>query len=168
MSYTLNKVTIIGRVGTIKEGTYNGNFRLQFSIATDRPAYLKDGVKQNPIEDWHYVTVWRERATMCKNRLKPGDLVCVTGELRYNKDKKDPNKLWTEIYIPDNEKIGFFGRSGNLRFTQEISEQEIPEQESMPLINGVKPYASSVNKPNNPFKKKEDISTLNLDDDIPF
>lgn len=156
MSYTLNQVTLIGRVGQIKENTYNGNLRLQFSLATDRPSYIKDGVEQTPIVDWHYITVWRDRAQMCKDRLKTGDLISVTGEVRYNKDKKDPGgKIYTEIYIPDNAKIGFLS-------TSRKNQEQIQEHESMPIINGVKPYASSYRTPS-PFKKD-----IILEDDIPF
>ena len=163
MSYTLNQVTIVGRVGNIKEATYGNNFCLRFSVATDRAVYMKDGEEQTPIVDWHYITVWRDRAIMCKDRLKVGDLVSITGEIRYNKDKKDSTRIYTEIHIPDNAKIGFLGSS------KKQQEPQYEPQQSMPLINGVKPYASNANKVNNPFKKSDPIKeTLKLDDDIPF
>ena len=161
MVYSLNKVELIGYVGIVQEGTsQNGDLWFRFSISTDRSIFKKEN--QEIIKDWHYVMVFRDKAEQCRKYLKPGDMVSVCGEIRYNKDRKDPKKIWTEIHIPDYERIGFLGRRDISKEITSVSNlEENTKTSELPMIDGVKPYASSANKPINPFK------TTDIED-LPF
>ena len=165
MAFSLNQITLVGRIGNIKEGSYDGSFWMNFSIATDRPMFTKD----KPIEtktDWHSVSVWRERALLCKKYLRVGDYISVTGELRYEPDKKDPGKLWPKIFIPDYGKILFLGPGLKRSDFPEQETKQTPVQQEIPVIDGPKPYASNAKKVENTLKNK--IKEAVYHDDIPF
>lgn len=155
MTQTLNQVTLIGYVGNISEGSYEGTFWMRFSIATENLLYNKDkNAEQTYVKTYHSVSVWRNQALLCKKNLREGDLISVTGEIRYEKDKVDKTKLWTKIYIPEyGGKIIFLG-SGKRTSETTQPKQSAPQT---PHIDGPKPFATSANK----FKS-------NVEDDIPF
>jgi len=138
--YTYNHISLIGLIGSVSDGTSkNGHYFVKFSVSTKRPSFKNES---EPITDWHHIIVWRERATVCKDRLKVGDYVAINGELRYNKDAT--GKYWNEIYIPDHEKIGFLGRSEK-RAPQVADSIPMLDDRKPLIINGVekKPFASS-------------------------
>jgi hypothetical protein len=146
--YSYNHISLIGRVGSVSEGTSkNGHFYVKFSVATKRPSFKTES--QEPVTDWHHIIVWRDRAVVCKDRLKVGEFVSINGELRHSKDAT--GKYWDEIYIPDHEKIGFLGRPEKQEFPKPLfGGDSIPmlDEKKMPVFNttidGKKPFASSV------------------------
>ena|SRR5271157_4619410 len=88
MSFDLNKVMLIGRVGRDPESKTAGTNTLSsFSVATS----YGTGDKQKT--EWHQVTAWKELGEFAQKYLHKGDKVYVEGRISYNivgegKDKK--------------------------------------------------------------------------------
>ena len=87
----LNQVTLIGRVGKepdIRE-IQSGKV-VKFTLATNN--YNKD-------TEWHSVVCFGKTADAMSQFLQKGTLVCVIGQVHYNKftDKEGINKVYTEI-----------------------------------------------------------------------
>ena len=99
MAASLNKVMIIGRLGSDPEIRYtpSGSPVVNMSVATDE-SYQKDGQKVEQTE-WHRVQVWRKLAEHCANYLSKGRLVFVEGRLRTRKwqDQQGNDRYTTEI-----------------------------------------------------------------------
>ncbi len=79
MSFDLNKVMLIGRVGRDPESKTAGTNTLSsFSVATS----YGTGDKQKT--EWHQVTAWKELAEFAQKYLHKGDKVYVEGRISYN------------------------------------------------------------------------------------
>ena len=78
MARTINKVTLLGRVGTDPEMKYTqgGTAITRLRLATDR--YRKDA---EPETDWHDVTCWAGLAEAVNNYVGKGQRVYVEGRL---------------------------------------------------------------------------------------
>ena len=81
MARTINKVTLLGRVGTDPEMKYTqgGTAITRLRLATDR--YRKDA---EPETDWHDVTCWAGLAEAVNNYVGKGQRVYVEGRLVQN------------------------------------------------------------------------------------
>jgi len=81
MSFSLNRIELIGRLGQDPEMRYtpDGQAVSKFSLATDRPA--KPGTQSDP--DWHSVVCWQKLAEFAQQHLTKGRLVFVAGRLTY-------------------------------------------------------------------------------------
>ena len=79
---TLNKVMIIGNVGTEPEMRFtpNGNPVTSFRVATNRIYTAPDGEKKQET-DWFTVVAWNKLAEQCNQFLGKGRLVYVEGRL---------------------------------------------------------------------------------------
>jgi single-strand DNA-binding protein len=79
MSFDLNKVMLIGRVGRDPESKTAGTNTLSsFSVATS----YGTGDKQKT--EWHQVTAWKELGEFAQKYLHKGDKVYVEGRISYN------------------------------------------------------------------------------------
>ena len=81
MSYTVNRVFLIGRCGQTPElrFTARGDALATFGLATDRPAWAEtDG---GP--DWHEIVCWGKLADFAAEYLAKGRLVFVAGRVSY-------------------------------------------------------------------------------------
>jgi single-strand DNA-binding protein len=78
----LNKVMIIGNVGTDPEMRFtpNGNPVTSFRVATSR-TFQQDGQRKQETE-WFTVTTWNKLAESCNQYLSKGKRVYVEGRLR--------------------------------------------------------------------------------------
>ncbi len=78
----LNKVLIIGNVGTDPEMRYtaNGNPVTSFRIATSRTYTSSDGERHQETE-WFTVVSWNQLAEQCNQFLSKGRMVYVEGRL---------------------------------------------------------------------------------------
>jgi len=97
---TLNKATIIGRLGDdpqVRE-TPGGDKVANFSVATNETWKGKDGNPQESTE-WHRVTAWRNLAEICERYLKKGSRLYLEGRIQTRSwDDKDGVKHYiTEI-----------------------------------------------------------------------
>jgi single-strand DNA-binding protein len=79
----LNRVMIIGRLGTDPEMRYtaNGNAVTSFRVATNFVSTTPDGERREETE-WFSVVAWRNLAEQCSQYLQKGRRVYVEGRLR--------------------------------------------------------------------------------------
>ncbi len=101
MSKTLNKVTLIGRLGKDPEMKYipSGVAVTKFSLATNRYTKPQDAGTQGQEEtDWHNVVAWDKLADTCNQYLHKGSLVYIEGRLQTRSWEQDGQKRYmTEI-----------------------------------------------------------------------
>jgi single-strand DNA-binding protein len=83
MMASLNKVLLIGNVGTDPEMRFtpNGNPVTSFRIATNRVYTTSDGERKQETE-WFTIVTWRKLAESCNQFLTKGQRVYVEGSLR--------------------------------------------------------------------------------------
>lgn len=96
----LNKVMVIGHMGTDPEMRYtpNGTPVTSFRVATSRTYTSSDGERQQDTE-WFTVVAWSQLAERCNEYLSKGRRVYVEGRLR--------SRSWQ-------------GQDGSNRFSNEI------------------------------------------------
>jgi single-strand DNA-binding protein len=80
---SLNKVILIGNLGTDPEMRYtaNGDATTSFRLATNHSFVGRDGERHEETE-WFSVTTWRSLAEQCSQYLQKGRRVYVEGRLR--------------------------------------------------------------------------------------
>ena len=106
MSRSLNKVTLIGNLGSDPEvrSTTGGNRVATFSLATSRSWNDASGAKQEKTE-WHRCVVWNSKAStladIVERYVKKGDKLYVEGRIEYRQwqDKDGQTKYSTEINV---------------------------------------------------------------------
>ena len=88
MSRTINKVELLGRVGTDPEMQYTpgGTAVTKLRLATDR--YRKEG---EDATDWHNIVVWGATAEAVNQYVAKGDRIYVAGRLVQNSWEGDPS-----------------------------------------------------------------------------
>ena len=170
MSRSLNKVTLIGNLGSDPEvrSTTGGNRVATFSIATSRSWNDAAGAKQEKTE-WHRCVVWNTKnsqlADIVEKYVHKGDKIYVEGRIEYRQwqDKENQTRYSTEINVRELIMLG--GGSGGGARTGGDAEGE--------SANGVRPRAAAA-----PVKAKsgaggddfEDFpgALADEDDDLPF
>lgn len=102
---SLNKMLVIGNVGTDPELRYtpNGNPVTTFRLATSRSYNSPDGERRQETE-WFTVVAWNQLAEQCNQYLAKGRRAYVEGRLKSN--------TWQ-------------GQDGQSRFSNEISASRI-------------------------------------------
>ena len=100
MSYTVNKVILLGRLTRNPELKYTKNDKaiVKFSIATNREWTSKNGEKHE-IPEYHNVVAWNKLADSCRDRIFKGSAVLVDGELQSRTFKTDDGKNRTIVEI---------------------------------------------------------------------
>ena len=97
---SVNKVIIVGRVGSNPEGKYtpSGISIANYSIATNETKSSSDGTKTDHTE-WHNIVSIGKQADFVTEYLKKGQLICIEGKLRTQKweDKNKVTHYKTEI-----------------------------------------------------------------------
>ncbi len=97
MSYGLNKVMLIGHLGSDPELRYTeGNVPVTtFNVATNESYKDQNG---NLVErtEWHRIVAWRKLAELFAEYLKKGSKIYLEGKLQTRSwDDKDGNKRYT-------------------------------------------------------------------------
>ncbi len=104
MSRTLNKVMMIGNVGTNPElkFTPSGIPVATFKLATSESWKDKDGVTREHT-DWHLIVAWRALAEICHKIVRKGSRIYIEGRVssRSFQDKSGNRKHVVEI-LADN------------------------------------------------------------------
>lgn len=120
----LNKVMIIGNVGTDPEMRFtpNGNPVTSFRVATSRTFQGPDGQKKQETE-WFTVTSWNKLAESCNQYLGKGKRCYVEGRLRSRTWEGQDGQKRTQIEIVA-ERVLFLDRQGTAKSG--------PEQEAVP------------------------------------
>ena len=106
MSRSLNKVTLIGNLGSDPEvrSTTGGNRVATFSLATSRSWNDASGNKQEKTE-WHRCVVWTSKnsqlADIVEKYVHKGDKLYVEGRIEYRQwqDKEGQTRYSTEINV---------------------------------------------------------------------
>ena len=102
---SLNKVTLIGRVGKDPEiNTSKAGKKLaSFSLATSEHWKDKQGQKQEKTE-WHNIVIYNENiAKIIENYVKKGSQIYIEGALQTRKwqDKEGKDRYTTEVVLQD-------------------------------------------------------------------
>lgn len=110
---SLNRVTLIGRVGADPELRYTqaGQPICSLRVATDESYTDKDGNRVERTE-WHSVVAFQRAAENCNQYLGKGSLVYVEGKLATRKwqDQKGQDRYTTEIRA---ERVQFLEKREN-------------------------------------------------------
>ena len=109
MSKTINRVELLGRVGTDPEMRYTpaGTAVTQFRLATDRPR------RNGDVEtDWHSVTCWTKLAEIVNEYVSRGDRLYLTGRLAQNSWEGDDGQRRHRTEIHASEVVFLDSRNG--------------------------------------------------------
>lgn len=110
---SVNKVIILGRLGTDPEIRYtpNGMQVTNLSVATSKRWRDQSGNKQERTE-WHRIVCYERTAEIVKEYLKKGQSAYFEGELRTRKyqDRDGQDRYITEIIA---DKLTLLGRDIN-------------------------------------------------------
>jgi single-strand DNA-binding protein len=97
---TINKVMVIGRLGSDPEVRYTpaGSTVANFRVATNNAWKDKDGGKKEDTT-WHRIVAWNKLAEVVKEYVKKGHRVYVEGRLQTRswEDQNGQTRYMTEI-----------------------------------------------------------------------
>ncbi|MEE9472550.1 MAG: single-stranded DNA-binding protein [Acidimicrobiia bacterium] len=154
MSRSLNKVTLIGNLGSDPEvrSTGSGTRVATLSLATSRQWTSPAGERQEKTE-WHRVVLWNNNkgsglADVAEKYMKKGDKLYVEGQIEY--------RTWED-------------REGKTRYTTEIRAREVIMLS--PRAAGAGDAGESIKAPAGSGKESyEDFPEAldEEDDDLPF
>ena len=106
MAGSLNRVTIVGRLGKDPDLSYtpSGQAVAKFSVATDEGYKDKSTGQKVERTEWHNIVAWRGQAEFCANYLTKGRLVLVEGKLQTRKwqDKATGQDRYMTEIVADN------------------------------------------------------------------
>ena len=110
MARTINKVELLGRVGTAPEMQYtpNGTAVTKLRLATDR--YRKEGENGT---DWHDVTCWARLAEAVNEYVGKGQRIYVAGRLVQNTWEADDGQRRHRTEVHASEVVFLDSRNGN-------------------------------------------------------
>lgn len=150
----VNKVILVGRLGTDPEVRYtnNGKAVAKLSIATSENWSDKEGQRQERTE-WHRIVVWGKLGELCGEYLKKGRQVFIEGRLQTRswEDKEGQKRYTTEIVAQNIQFLG--GRAENGQ-THDADSVEASMETPPP--------------PNKAFDSAAEPTYGATDDDIPF
>lgn len=111
---SLNKVTLIGRLGRDPEVRYmpNGEAVCNFSVATSETWNDRNGQRVERTE-WHNITMYRKLAEIAGQYLKKGGLVYLEGRIQSRKYQGKDGIERTAYDIVANEMKMLGGRNEN-------------------------------------------------------
>ena len=129
MSRGLNKLMIIGHLGTAPEMRYTPTGRpvTTFSVASSRTWLSADGERHEDTE-WFNVVAWGGLAEICNQHLRKGMQVYVEGRLQTRRwDDADGNKHFsTELVAKEMIMLGEKKETVRERIDQDEEEGEFP------------------------------------------
>ena len=110
MSRTINRIELLGRVGTETElrRTQNGTAVVQLRLATDRRRE-----NDNDETDWHTVVCWAKQAEAVAKYVQKGERVYVSGRLQQQSWETDAGERRTRTEIHASEVIFLGSGNGN-------------------------------------------------------
>ena len=95
MARSINKVTLIGRLGRDPELKYtaSGTAYCRFSVATDDSWTDRSSGERQERTEWHNVVAWERLAEICGQYLAKGRQVYIEGSISSRQwEDKDGNK----------------------------------------------------------------------------
>ncbi len=171
MARSLNKVTLIGNVGSEPEvRTVQGGSKVaQFSLATSRNWNDQSGAKQEKTE-WHRCVVWNTKfgtlADVAEKYVRKGEKLYVEGEIEYRQwqDKDGQTRYTTEIKVRELILLG--GRSGGSGGGDD--DEGAPPRRSAPPQRSNKPAAGATAGSSSDNFDDFPGALQDEDDDLPF
>ena len=122
MARTINKVELLGRVGTDPEMKYtpNGTAVTNLRLATDR--YRRDG---EDATDWHTVIVWGKTGEAVNQYVQKGQRIYVAGRLVQSTwDGEDGQRRYrTEVHT---QEVVFLDSNGNGNGASDDGDEDSP------------------------------------------
>jgi single-strand DNA-binding protein len=104
MSRSLNKVTLIGNVGSDPDvrTTPSGTKVAKISLATNRTFQDRSGQQQERTE-WHRLTFFARLADIVEQYVTKGDRLYAEGRLEYSQtqDEQGNTRYWTDIVVTE-------------------------------------------------------------------
>jgi single-strand DNA-binding protein len=95
----INKVILVGRVGTMNPDAYkefeSGKAVIKFSIATNAKWYNKATSAYVDETTWHNIEAWGHQAKFCRDYVNVGDLIYIEGSIKIGEYEKDGDKRKT-------------------------------------------------------------------------
>jgi single-strand DNA-binding protein len=139
MSFSLNRVTLLGRLGKDPELNYttSGKSVAKFSLATEYSYKDRNGEWQKQTA-WHQVIVWGKTGEFAAKHLAKGHRVCVEGRIDYRQyedkggNKRNVTEIIAETVIPLGESDGNARSAAGARqsseeyVSPEITDDDIP------------------------------------------
>jgi len=96
---SVNKVTLIGRLGQDPKNPSKEKSVAKFSIATS------DGWGDNKYTSWHNCVAFRKTAEVIMEYVKKGDMLYIEGSIKYGEYEKDGVKHKTMDIMIDKIKM---------------------------------------------------------------
>lgn len=148
---SLNKVTLIGRIGGKPELRYLPQTErpvAKFTMATNERYFNPSTNESSTRAEWHRIIAWGKLAEFCDKYLTQGKQIYLEGKLR--------TRSWQD-------------KSGNKRFTTEIEARNIILLGKKEETPGEQPYT----EPSPPASFPEEEATFpdkadEGDDEVPF
>ncbi len=114
MSRSLNKVTLIGNVGSDPDirMTPSGTKVAKFSVATNETFNDRSG-QQRERTEWHRLTFFGRLSDVVEQWVKKGDRLYVEGRLEYSQSQtpQGETRYWTDIIVREMIMLGSGGRT---------------------------------------------------------
>ncbi len=114
MSRSLNKVTLIGNVGSDPDirMTPSGTKVAKFSVATNETFNDRSGRQQERTQ-WHRLTFFGRLSDVVEQWVKKGDRLYVEGRIEYSQTQtpQGETRYWTDIIVRDMIMLGSGGRT---------------------------------------------------------
>lgn len=147
---SLNKVMLIGSVGSIKVNTFDGNNGPRkcatISFATNERYKDRNGQLVENTE-WHNVVSWNH-AELCEKYVQKGSSLYIEGKLRTRSwDDQQGNKRYTTEILA--EKIDLLGKKDNNQ--QKTQQPQAPTQQTRQPQSQPIPPAGEPNDDDLPF-----------------
>jgi single-strand DNA-binding protein len=115
MSRSLNKVTLIGNVGSEPDirTTPSGTRVAKLSLATNYRFKDRNDQMQDKTE-WHRLTLFGRLADLVEQYVSKGDRIYVEGRLEYSQTQDDQGnaRYWTDIIVGEMLLLGAGGGAG--------------------------------------------------------
>jgi single-strand DNA-binding protein len=139
MAKSVNKVTLIGRLGRDPELKYtaSGTAYCRFSMATDDSWTDKNSGERQERTEWHNIVAWDRLAEICGQYLAKGRMVYIEGSISSRQyDDKDGNKRTSfDIRARDMVLLGSPGGGDGSR-----REAEKPKAEAVAITDDDIPF----------------------------
>jgi len=125
---SLNKITLIGNVGSDPEMRYtpNGKAVTSFRMATNYRYSGPDGERREETE-WFRVSVWGKQAESCNQFLSKGRRVYVEGRLRSRNWEGQDGQMRTSLEVTA-DRVLFLGRQAPASLPEEgeLEPEDLP------------------------------------------
>ena len=123
MARTINKVELLGRVGTEPEMSYtpNGTAITKLRLATDRRR--QDGQVE---ADWHDVVCWSKTAEAVNTYISKGQRIYVAGRLVQNTWENGDGERRSRTEVHASEVVFLDSNNGNGNGANDHGEEDSP------------------------------------------